>query len=517
MERRVAVGLPVVLALVPAVVVAIHLVAPAAPAAPCVFGVAGALFVGLGIAARFDSPLTRVAERLPASFDGALRRRPVVATLWGLLALVALLQITRLSAFMIDPAERWGSANPAVEEITGHACLAAYVEAADLTRRGEPNVYAEEHYPAFGDINRKPPSSIEHISPWLLDAYEYPPPFLVLPRLGLALSNDFLTLRAAWFALRAAALIGFFLVAALAQGEERRATAVLLIPAIVTSLSLLIDLQFGQAHLTIVALAVAGMLALRRGHDLAGGALLGLAIVTKLFPAILLVELLVRRRFRQAAITVGCVVAVAVLALPIVGVAPYRAFFAYQLPRIASGAAFSFFLRSDLLIAANFSVFGLPFKLARLGWTGDPLPAAQVLVGVYTLALLAVAVIAARRARPLRDDVAVSLALLVLASLRSPLLPGAYGVAPALWLLSLLAAAAPRRALSAVAVVIAWIVSQGLPPLSDPRATIVSWTVSQIVLTAIAVWAALRGREHESRMNPADASNVRGPAATKGA
>src|SRR5262245_48518724 len=62
--------------------------------------------------------------RLPASLDDAARRHPVRAGLWMLLALVALLQLFRLSAFMANPSNTFGSAFPD-PGLTGHMCMSA--------------------------------------------------------------------------------------------------------------------------------------------------------------------------------------------------------------------------------------------------------------------------------------------------------------------------------------------------------------------------------------------------------
>jgi hypothetical protein len=85
-------------------------------------------------------------------------------------------------------------------------CISAYVLAGDLSRRNDPNVYAEEHYPTSGsgtsaDTTVKR-STVEHLGPYLRDAFEYPPPFLLLPRAALALSNNFLDIRTGWFMLQ---------------------------------------------------------------------------------------------------------------------------------------------------------------------------------------------------------------------------------------------------------------------------------------------------------------------------
>jgi hypothetical protein len=146
-------------------------------------------------------PLAMVARRLPPGLDGGLRRRPLAAGLAGLLTVVAVVQVARLSCFMADPALRWGSAYPPLEFGVRHMCLSAYVYAADLTRGSVPNIYAEEHYPAYsvGEAEgmRRLSSGVANLAPYIRDAFEYPPPFLLLPRAALVLTNDFLAIRTA--------------------------------------------------------------------------------------------------------------------------------------------------------------------------------------------------------------------------------------------------------------------------------------------------------------------------------
>ena len=237
---------------------------------------------------------------VPESLTGGQRRRPVVAGLWALSALLALLQMGRLSAFMEDPERTWGSVVP--DPIAAnHACLSAYVVAADLSRRGTQNLYDERFYPAFsGDAARLlAPASVHGLQKWMDDPFEYPPPFLLFPRAALLATDDFLAIRAGWFVLQA---LGLIVVAAwLARwiGGRDGQLAFLLLPVLLASLPTMLGLQFGQFHITTLLLAVAAMICFEERRPAVGGALLAVATVSKLFPAFLLVYLLARRRWRR--------------------------------------------------------------------------------------------------------------------------------------------------------------------------------------------------------------------------
>ena len=105
------------------------------PTLPRLGAVAGAIAVALALGATW-----LVWRWVPEALAGSRRRRPVVAGLWALSAVLALLQMGRLSAFMDDPERIWGSVVPD-PLAADHACLSAYVVAADLSRRGTENLY----------------------------------------------------------------------------------------------------------------------------------------------------------------------------------------------------------------------------------------------------------------------------------------------------------------------------------------------------------------------------------------
>jgi alpha-1,2-mannosyltransferase len=447
-------------------------------------------------ARRGRGPLSAAARRLPRRLDGGLRRRRVAAGLAGLLAVVAVAQVARLSCFMADPALRWGSAYPPVEFGVRHMCLSAYVWAADLTRSGVPNVYAEEHYPAYGEGEAEETpsltSGVANLAPHIRDAFEYPPPFLLLPRAALVLTNDFLSIRTGWFMLQTALFMAFALILASRIGGPRGMLAGLLLPGLLSSFPFMFNFQFGQFQLAAVMLAAGGMLAISGGRDRLGGALLGGAVVTKIFPALLLLYLAFRRRGRPILWTLGFAVAYAFAGLIVLGPAPYRAFFLYHLPRVASGEAFSFFVSSDLTLAANASVFSIPFKLARLGVPAMSEAVASELVWLYTALLVAATIVAARRRRDSSLEPLVWLGLLSLGALRSPDAPNVYVGTSALWLLTLLAVETRGRIATVALLVAAWICISVQPPLPDPRATIALWMSGQVAMLVLGFWVVLR-------------------------
>jgi hypothetical protein len=459
----------------------------------------GALVLALALiplGRRNRGPLPAIARRVPRDMDGGYRRRPVVACLAGALVIVGVLQTARLSCFMADPTLRWASAYPPEEFGVRHMCISAYVQAADLVRRGVPNLYAEEHYPAFDFLipGERPArsSTVENLIPHLRDAFEYPPPFLLLPRAALVLTNDFLVIRTGWFMIQAPLFIAFALALAWQVGGRRGTVASILVFGLLASFPFLFNFQFGQFHLAAIVLAMGGMLAFSKGRDPLGGALLAVAVVTKIFPALLLIYLALRKRGRAVLWTVAFSAAYALAALFAFGAAPYRAFFGYQLPRFLSGEAFSFFKNTDLTLAANASIYAIPFKLQRLGVPGMSEGLASGLVWIFTALLIAATVIAVRRRRDSSLEPAVWLALLALCGLRSPDAPNVYIGAAALWALSLVAVETRGRAAAVVLLVFGWICMSVQPPLPDPKATIALWMSGQVAILAFGFWVMLR-------------------------
>jgi alpha-1,2-mannosyltransferase len=494
MIERTVVALVLGLGLACPIIAAASAIANAAPESPVVPWVTGTLLAASAVAAAWQ-----MRHRLPSSLDGAARRHPKRAGLWALLALAALLQLGRLSAFMADPSNTFGSAFPD-PGLTRHMCMSAYVQAAALARDGDSNIYNERHWPAFstsGSENVGAPSAVTELGPYIADPYEYPPQFLLLPRLALAVTNHFLVIRAVWFLLQCIAFTAVGLALAAWIGEREGLVIGLLVPAIIASIPLLVNLQWGQAHLLTLTLSMGALIAFNRGRTRLGGLLLGAATMFKLFPALLLVYLALRRRWREVGFTLAACVALTVLAWVVLGTAPFVEFFRYQLPRIASGDAFSFFRREWFYVSRNMGVSGIVFKLGLWGVPGMDAAAASAVGWVYTLILFALVVRAARQPdRPPLEEALLWMGLLCLGSLRSPLAPGIYVAVGALWLLTLFAARV-RRSRDILFIALAFLIIPGGPPLQSAPVDVAIASIGQglmLVIAFRAVWGANANR-----------------------
>ena len=113
-----------------------------------------------------------------------------------------------------------------------------------------------------------------------------------------------------------------------------------------------------KIYLFIIMIVVAALPAFETRRNALGGALLGFAIVSKIFPGLLLAFLVLQRKWRAASWTVGWTLVYCVIAFAVVGPKPFTAFIEYQMPRLASGEAFWF--------ATEYIDFGFAAAMARL-------------------------------------------------------------------------------------------------------------------------------------------------------
>jgi ABC-type sulfate transport system permease component len=109
---------------------------------------------------------------------------------------------------------------------------------------------------------------------------------------------------------------------------------------------------------------------------------------------------------------------------------------------------------------------------------------------IYTLIVLAATVIVARRTLTREQEPLAWLTILILASLRSPFLPG-YAVIPVLWLLTLLAARFAPTGKTLCGVLLAWVVLNISMPQQgpDPRLMTAILLLPQAVIAILIVLA----------------------------
>lgn len=364
-----------------------------------------------------------LAPRLPDALTGILRARPALSAAWFLLAVAGLVQITRLSAFMLDPSDAHLSIIPEDEWLVHHCCLTAYTEGARLASEGDANIYTNTHY-----TGRK-------VDGFNVDQYEYPPTFLVLPVVLRALAGgDFLRVREIWFSAGALTLMLALGLTAFRMEPAGRLRIIGMAPLIWCSTPVLVGFQMSNVQILVFATSVLALV-LFTFRTPAGAFALAASMVAKIFPGMLFIYLLVRRRWRAVAWTTAAGIVLTVIAFVVVGEASFRSFFEYQVPRLSSGEAFAGPFSRASGVARNMTPFGIPLKLAQLGVPGMSLAAGR-LVSLTFLAVIVLLAVRAGRREPRSGTEAASvwLSLVCLGTLVSPFAPGDYALVGVVWL-----------------------------------------------------------------------------------
>jgi hypothetical protein len=376
------------------------------------------------------------------------------------------------------PAIGW-SATPWNAFLTRHACATAYWKAATEVRQ-TPNVYALAN-PAAGPRDAQGRPIPPFIGPYAIDPYEYPPTFLLLPRLLALVTPDFPAFRLLWGLVATIVTLAGVALVARHLDRENGTHSLWLAPLVFVPLGVITTIQGGNAQLFFVVLAMLGMLAFDRRQPAAGGLLLAYAIVGKMFPGLLLVYLAVRREWRAVAWTAGWSIVLTLVTLADVGWAPFAAFLDH-LPRLLSGEAFPMLQLagpSDI----SLSVPGLVLKLQRFGGPALGFGALHIAGWIYSAVILVATVRLASRPIAPRLAPLAWLVVLGLATLRAPFLPG-YGVFQAVWIATILLALswrdAPRRwLLLALWASLLWMTAG---PLTTPLWIIATATTLQIAV-----------------------------------
>lgn len=368
---------------------------------------------------------------LPMDLDACSRGLKILAAISAVIALVGL---ARMTIFMVDAEKPQYSFIPSSEWEVRHSCVSAYFVAAQSMESS--SIYDDALYSLPSDPAK--PRKPRMLGPFRIDVYEYPPPFLLLPRALQMLAPEFSGFRTAWFGLCGAFLLFAFCCVARFLGPGFGTRALLLTPLIWISLAIPSTLQKGNIQLVVIAASIVSMILFERRRFASGGAMLAFATVSKLYPGVLVVYLIARREWRAAFWTMGFGLGFCLLTLAYSGWAPFQAF-REHLPLLLSGESFPAF-RNPGATAINLSIPGLVFKLKLFGITGMSFAMARIVGWFYTLVMLALVLFAALRTRRDKSNVLVWLSLVTLATLRSPFLPQGYGMFPAIWMLMLFVA-----------------------------------------------------------------------------
>jgi hypothetical protein len=401
-------------------------------------GLTGSWALGwvLGVAAGTGAGWLAWLGRLVKLDPAAASRGLVVAS--AIATAVAIVQFGHLTVFMADSSKSEFSFWPSSAWETGHSCVSAYFVAARAAGVTS-NVYADSLYTQPGDD----PSGIRKaktLGRFKIDVYEYPPTFLLLPRALRLAAPGFDRFRLLWFGFEGAVVLLGLVVVARFLGGGAGTRAFLLAPLVLAAVPTVSTMQKGNVQQVVIAASMIAMVLFERKRWAAGGALLAFATASKLYPGLLVVYLIARREWRAVAWTTGLGLAFIAVTMADMGTGVHAAFMKH-LPGLMSGEAFPAF-RNPAAAAINHSIPGLVFKAKLFGGPVWSFGAAKVVGWIYSAFAIAVAIWAARQVpRTHGERALVWMALLIVATLRSPFLPQAYAAFPPLWLLTLLGAA----------------------------------------------------------------------------
>lgn len=431
-------------------------------------------------------------SRLPAVFDGLAPRYRVLTAVYVLLAVVSIVQVTRVSVFMGDPTRTDAQVVPGMKFVETHSCLTAYVRATEYAHDRVDNLYLAERWPSTLEAVDPPKTPF---SPFGIDEFFYPPPFLLFAEPLMPLRGDFLAQRAAWFGLNGLVFAAAFWMGARYLGGTRWHRPLLLAPIFFGSFPVLLTLQIGNAQGIVVVASILAMLAFDMNRPALGGFSLAFATLAKLSPGVLGLILLAQMRWRAIAWTAAFGVILLLVAVFAYGTNPIESWLTYALPRLSSGEAFSSMLHHPPSIAANLAPAGIPFKLTLLGvHLDDPWLLSRRINVVFTLVIAALAIAFGRR--HMASDVQTRapralawMSLLYLGALRSPFAPG-YVTFALMWLVTLQSVEVETRR-GAVALFALFLAIVVVPPMPPEQLALYVLLVMPIGPT-VAAWLLLR-------------------------
>lgn len=399
--------------------------------------------------------------------------------------LLAVLVCMRLTAFMADPSLTQHSVFPLDPPTVRHQAVAAYVYGAELNREGTANIYDPALYPDPGEAGAPAPTSVDNLQQFIEEPFLYPPPFVLLPRSALILSNDFLLIRAAVYTLNVWLVLATALALIAWVGRDPGRFAAYMLPVVFIAMPVQFCFQFGQFHLAAVSMALLAA-ALAATRPRVAGALLGAAVAFKLFPGVLLLYWAGRRRWRALGASLITLVTLSAVTWVVAGSDIFFAFATDHFPRILAGRHLEIGL-ATAHSPYNVSVFGLVLRLRLLGFESLDFGAARLLNALFSVMVVLLALYTGRRQADRARQVAVWLGLLTLAALRSPLAPIAYYPATGFWLLSWLVAISPSWRRRIGVLVLAWIFLSPTPPMGSPQAQVVVSALCPLLLLFLSV------------------------------
>lgn len=189
-------------------------------------------------------------------------------------------------------------------------------------------------------------------------AYLYPPPLAVALAPLAGLGADYRAAEWPWLLIRAFVAVATLVVLLRYSGMQRRREVAMVTVVVMALPAVTWDLIMGNVNLLLLALLAGAWLSLRsdtaRAESVAG-ALVGVAAVIKVFPGLLIVWLLLTRRFRGALVCVVVIVGIALATLPVVGVAGWVDYLRVATDLTGSGPPTAFTFAWPIIVLGGFA------------------------------------------------------------------------------------------------------------------------------------------------------------------
>ena len=354
---------------------------------------------------------------LPGYIDGVLTRSPSKSILWFLLVIITVIQLVRLDYWVINESNNWnfGIIDPISNE---HLCMKAYIYAVDLNKQGVENIYDPSHYP-LSNPNAVTRETVDGFT--AEDPYQYPPQFLILPYLALAITNSFDIIKIVWFLIQVVGFIFFAIWMASVVSKDRVKTAIWLIPLSLFSFPLFTNFQYGQFQMYSILLGVAAVLLFEKRRFALGGFSLAFAILSKITPGILVIWYVAQRKWKEVGWTILACCVYTIVALLVVGINPFITFFTELIPNLQSGSAFKFediwLEMRDLLLVLKMSPYSSVIKLQEMGVPAMTDNFGSLIQNIYIVFVVVLTFLFGLQKRYRYHPVLVGLALINLAGL----------------------------------------------------------------------------------------------------
>ncbi len=189
------------------------------------------------------------------------------------------------------------------------------------------------YWAAAGNVlNGTPIYSAEQLagtySPQQQYLYLYPPFFAVAMTPFAALFDDYRVANWAWAAIGAVLVVVAVRLVDRGEGITRGRDGWLLVGAAFAFPPIVGELVMGNVHLLLLALLAGSWLAVRRPDPsrsaaIVAGVFIGIATLIKIFPVVLILWLLLRRRWTSAVAAVAAMAVLVVATLPVIGLQPW--------------------------------------------------------------------------------------------------------------------------------------------------------------------------------------------------